>query len=419
MIRAAIMALGIVMAYATQLTVPRLPIGYAELFLSLWIILSIGRVLAGGRLEASPALTRFAGFWVLLTFALGVGAIVGYLTTTLPLAPVLHDTFAYLLVVCMTCLAVAEPEADRQLRRTGWWVLAFANAAFAWQVGLGWGWVHQSGVEPWFWDRFKGWSDNPNQLAIYCALFAPLAMHLATTTSNQWGRLLGLCTLVMAFYVGRLTKSDTFLYATVLTYLIFLGLRLRTWLAAEGGKSSLCRQIAVLFFIGCLPLAVSITPYALDQVSNVEDYAMSLTKDRGGEATEETAALRLYLWSQALEYGLRSGSLGLGPGPHLERPPITDKQFLPRPFEAHSTVLDVYTQGGLVAVLALAWIVGSATLSAWRAKLDALLALVASIVVFSIPHLIIRHPIVWYALSICLVAGTPRAIPATVPQRGY
>jgi hypothetical protein len=81
--------------------------------------------------------------------------------------------------------------------------------------------------------------------------------------------------------------------------------------------------------------------------------------------------------------------------------------------------LDVYTQGGLVAVLALAWIVGSATLSAWRAKLDALLALTASIVVFSIPHLIIRHPIVWYALSICLVAETPRAIPATVPQRGY
>jgi len=82
-------------------------------------------------------------------------------------------------------------------------------------------------------------------------------------------------------------------------------------------------------------------------------------------------------------------------------------QFLERPFEAHNTILDLYLQGGLVAVIALLWIVGSAAMSAWRARYDALLVLVASAAVFSIPHLIIRHPIVWFALTFCLVAGTP------------
>lgn len=419
MIRDAFLACGVAMSYASQLTIPRLPFGYSELFLVLWIMLSIGRVLVGGRLTVTPALTQLACFWLVLTLALAVGTIVGYLSTVLYLDGLLHDTFAYILLVGITCLTAAEPDADRHLRSSGWWIIAIANVGFVIQLGLGWGWIHQSGVDPWYWDRFRGWSDNPNQLALYCALFGPLALHLATTTSNGWARFLGICSLILTFYVGRLTKSDTYLYTTILTCLIFLGLRARTWLTTGGDKVSLSRQIALLFMVGFVPLAISIAPYALTEVASAENFAKSLTKDKGGDATVETAELRLYLWNEALDEGARSGSLGLGPGAHLDTPPVEDQQFLPRPFEAHSTVLDLYTQGGLIAVLALVWIVGSAALSAWRAKLDALLALVASIAVFSMPHLIIRHPIVWFALTICLVAGTPGTIPATVRQWGH
>jgi hypothetical protein len=415
MIRDALLALGVVMAYATQLSVPGLPIGYAELFLTLWIGLSIGRILAGGSVEASPALAQIAGFWLVLTFTLAVGATVGYLTAVLFLAPVLHDTVAYVMLAGITCLAAAEPDAERRLRHVSWWVVAFANAGFVWQIGLAWGWVHQPGLDPWFWDRFCGWSDNPNQLALYCAICGPLALHLATTTSSRWGRIVGLCCLIPTFYVGRLTKSDTYLYATILACLIFLGLRLRTLLAA-GARPGISRQLAVLLVIGCLPLAVAMTPYALTEVVNAEDFAKSLTKDKGGEATAESAELRLFLWSEALDKGMASGSLGLGPGPHLERPPITDLQFLPRPFEAHSTFIDLYTQGGLIAAFALVWLGGVAAVNARRAKLDALLALLAAIAVFAIPHLIIRHPIVWFSLTICIVAETGRAIPTTVRQ---
>jgi hypothetical protein len=416
MIRDALLALGIVMSYATQLAIPGLSIGYAELFLALWIVLSIGRVLAGGRLEPSTALTQLVAFWLVLAFTLGVGAIVGYLTTVLFLAPVLHDTLAYALLVGITCLTVAEPDAERRLRSIGWWIIAFANAGFAWQIGLAWGWVHQPGVDPWYWDRFCGWSDNPNQLALYCAIFGPLALHLATTTGSRWGRLLGLCSMISTFYIGRLTKSDTYLYATILASLIFLVLRLGALFAARSETPGLLRQLAALLVIGCLPLAVAMTPYALTQVSNAEDFAKSLTKDKGGEATAETAELRLYLWSEALDKGMMSGSLGLGPGPHLERPPITGLQFLPRPFEAHSTIIDLYTQGGLIAVLGLVWFGGMAAINAWRAKMDTLLALLASIAVFAVPHLIIRHPIVWFSLTMCLVTKTGRTIPMTVHQ---
>ena len=304
MIRDALLAAGVAMPYAVQLTIPGMPVGFGELFLSLWIMLSIGRLIAGGRLEAGPALIRVASFWLIMMFALGIGALVGYLTAVLYLSAPLHDIMAYLLLASVTCLAAAEPDADRNLRRTAWWVLAIANACFAIQLGLGWGWIHQSGVDPWFWDRFQGWSENPNQLALYCALFGPLALHLATTTSNPWGRLAALGSIVLIIYVGRLTKSDTYLLTIILTCLIFLGLRVRTWLTTGNGKVSLSRQVVLLLMVGSLPLAMSMTPYVLKDLSSVEDFAKSLTKDKGGEATAETAALRVSLWQHALRKGV-------------------------------------------------------------------------------------------------------------------
>lgn len=410
MIRDALLALGVVMAGATQLNVPGSPFGYGELVLTLWIILSIGRILAGGHIEFTPALAKLASFWLVMTATLAFGTIVAYFTTILYSVGLIHDTEAYLLLASITCLAAAEPDTDRHLRRCAWWLIAIANPVLAIQVIQGWGWIPLAGVEPWYWDRFRGWSENPNQLALYCAIFGTLALHLATTTSNRWRRFLGIASVFFTFYVGRLTKSDAYLYTSILTCLTFLGLRIRTWLNTAGAKVSLSRQALLLLLIGSLPLAASITPYVLSEAGILESFAKSLTKDKGGDATAETAELRLYLWNTALEDGARSGSVGLGPGPHVDRPPTREKQFdfLTRPFEAHNTILDLYTQGGFISVLVLAWIVGAATMSAWRAKLDALLALMVSIVIFSMPHLIIRHPIVWFALTFCLVAGPPR-----------
>ncbi|TKB23769.1 MAG: polymerase, partial [Mesorhizobium sp.] len=48
MIRDAILACGLAMTYAVQLDIPGSPLGIGELLLVLWIMLSIGRVLAGG-----------------------------------------------------------------------------------------------------------------------------------------------------------------------------------------------------------------------------------------------------------------------------------------------------------------------------------------------------------------------------------
>jgi len=67
------------------------------------------------------------------------------------------------------------------------------------------------------------------------------------------------------------------------------------------------------------------------------------------------------LWRQAIDRGLESGMLGLGPGPHLQIPPSivagrvstgAEPVNIGHPiqngtanFEAHNTILDLFTQG--------------------------------------------------------------------------
>ncbi|WP_204312855.1 hypothetical protein, partial [Stenotrophomonas maltophilia] len=66
---------------------------------------------------------------------------------------------------------------------------------------------------------------------------------------------------------------------------------------------------------------------------------------------------------------------------------------------------------------ALLWLGGSAAALALRARLDALVALIASLAVFSISHFILRQPVVWFAVTLCVAAGSTRALTAPILQR--
>jgi hypothetical protein len=405
MILNALLAFGIVMSSATQIVVPRIHSTFGELALVLWILLSLGRTLAGGQLHFTPALARLGSFWLGLAMLSCLGVVIGFLTKVLYAPYVLHDTMAYVLLAFVTCLSAAKPDAARHLRECAWFVVAFANVTFVIQFGLGFGWLHLSSVSPWYWDRFRGWSQNPNQLALYCALYGPLALHLATTSGKPLAKAGGLIALALPVTAGLMTKSDTYAITAILTCFIFAGLRLRTWLTSGSAGAATRRQLVILLLLASAPLALSLAPYATGDFGGL---AKSVTRDRGGIGIEETTERRRQLWSEALQRGLKSISLGLGPGPHLEIRPVNEPLYQVTPFEAHNTFLDLYTQGGLLAVFLLLWIGGSAAMFAWRAKLEALFALAVTLTLFAVPHLIVRHPVVWFAITLCLATGSAR-----------
>ncbi len=113
--------------------------------------------------------------------------------------------------------------------------------------------------------------------------------------------------------------------------------------------------------------------------------------------------------------------LGLGPGPHLEIPLslVTARkgEILPKyvdtppmngtpNFEAHNTPIDLFTQGGLLAVVSLVWISATALLKSYTARLAGLTTLLCGVSVFGLGNLIIRHPLFWFTVALCLVPWT-------------
>lgn len=408
MIGSGLLALGLVLGTASQLRLPGVPLGIGEVCLVVWLGLASLHVLTSSKICNPTALLWLLAFWAFFIFIQSFGAFLALLRPEI-IDPelVVHDIFAYLLVAAVTCLVAATMRPEGTLRQSLWFLIGFWIIAMAAQLALGWGYFSISSVNPWYWDRFRGWSENPNQLAIYCAVLTPLSLHMALT-AKRFGRLVAGLSCIATFVVGRLTKSDTFLISMSLSIPLFTALRLRSWLTSTEHRRRLRFAAAAIAMIAIVPLSLSLLPYGVATANDVEGLAASMMKDRGGEATKATANLRLSLWQDALHAGLESGSLGLGPGPHLEKPTgITDKG-VPLPVEAHSTLLDVFTQGGLLGVLAIFSLLAGTLMLLLRARLDALAVLIFALAIFSISHFILRHPTVWFAVTLGLVLGSVR-----------
>ena len=408
-----LLAAGIALSTASQLRIPSLALGPGDISIAMWIGFTILTIAMGKVRPHRAALLTFIVFWSVFAFAQSVGACVGYMTDDkLNFPDVLHDSVAYLLMAAMTCLAAATTPVN-SLPRIEWLLVAFSTLGLTVQVLAGWGVLPPYAFDPWYWDRFRGWSENPNQLALFCAIITLLSLHLAAQ-SKTGPRLLALLCAAVALVAGRLTKSDTFLIAMLVSGLVLVVLRVHDWMTIRDNVVSLRYAAALCIALSIVPLGLSLTPYVFADSLSMERFALSFSKEQGRQATEKTANLRLHLWNDALSRGVRAGALGLGPGPHLDRP--EGVRSLPDPFEAHSTVLDTFLQAGLLGVFALVWIVGSAGVAAYVAKTNTLVALVGAIVVFGIPHLIIRHPIVWIALAICFLSKPQTASRPSLAQ---
>lgn len=405
MIRDALLAFGVAQSSATQWRLAGLPLGVGDLSIVLWITICLFDVLAGRATPQIEALYRLGSFWIVFAFALSIGALVGFIVEyQVWLSQTLHDTLAYLLMATTSCLAVATADAPRRFRRMAWLLMLFSNIGIGIQIAAGWELIHLPSVDPWFWDRFRGWSENPNQLAINCCILGLLAVHLAVS-SKGFFRLLGLLASIGPLVAGRLSKSDTFISVMIFSGVTLLVLQLYRSLSTGKFRSDLRYSYLLLAALFIVPMTVSLLPFAKAGTSDAESFALSLAKDKGGLASEQTLDLRLHLWNEAAEMGVRSGALGLGPGPHLDPPPNASAENRSKPFEAHNTPLDVFLQAGIIGLAALFAFLASTAALLYRAQLYSLFVLVLAITIFSSAHFIIRHPIVWFALALCVSTG--------------
>jgi O-antigen ligase len=392
-----LLAFGLLLSTATQLRFGDTPFGPGELCLAVWLGLALC-LQAGRPVSASnAALTRVVTFWLILIVAESVGAIVGFATELFFDTPnIIHDVIAYFFLFGLAVAMALELTSEPRRRRVTWLIVLLGAASLSLQVVQAYGLIRLPiGVEPWYFDRLTGWSDNPNQLGLVAALLALLSMHLAETATARMEMIAAAACAVIAFAVGVLTKSDSFTLGILAAGAVFLAIKSSLWLATFKRGLTFRAALVSLALLGLPVLAVGAIPLVPAAVERLDARSEALyNEDSQGD-------LRFQLWAEAFEKGMGAAMLGLGPGPHLMRKAW--KRSPPAKFEAHNTPLDLFVQGGLLALLAIAGLYASLLLATTRARLPALAALSCAFVVFSMFHFIIRHPIFWFGVVLCLL----------------
>jgi hypothetical protein len=412
------------------------PIGPGEIGLALWLLLTLTREIARLGPPLTPALSRLLTFWIVFALAMCVGTMTEYAIGDVH-DPVwfFHDVIAYFIVAGVSCLTVVEPGAGSRLHRVAWLLTTLGALWLLFQVALGWDVVRVGKLDPWEGNlRLRGFYDDSNTLGLVCAVIAPLSLHLAETAFRPREKIAALMCMIVAIVVGRLTLSDSFMLVLIAASPIFVALTIRSWLLSLERKLTL-RSASAWIVVLALPLIlVSVVPLGVTIAAQARRLAIGMTREgetgESGQA-EKTADLRFQLWKEAILRGTESGMLGLGPGPHLRIPPSiwegrletenasdnvgNHPQLKIAPnFEAHNTYLDLFLQGGLVAVSDLVWLVATTLLMTYRANLNALTTLLCGLAIFSAFHLVVRYPLVWFAIAFCLVTGVKTLQPSSV-----
>ena len=428
-----LLALGLLLSTASQLRLAGLPIGPGEICLLIWVVLMLGREVARLGPPLTPALSRLLIFWSLFVVAQTLGTAVGAAIGDRHDPELfLHDVLAYPLIAAVSCLSVVQPGAGARLHRVAWLFTTLGSACLAFQLIVAWGLVDAPFIDPWYWERLRGWSQLPAQLALLCIVLGLVSLHLVGTTVRLGPKIVAIACAILPIYVGRLTQADTFSLVLVAGGPIFVAFKFREWILSAGHELTLRSAAVWVFLLGAPLLLVSLVPLGSEIAEHAGGLAKELTKNGGKDADQE-AQLRLQVWSNAIGRGLEAGMLGLGPGPHLDIPPVlvaarqveNEPKNIEHPqlssapnFEAHNTLLDLFVQGGLLADLSFVWLLATSFLNTCRARAASLTTLVVGLFIYGLFTLIIRHPVFWFAISLCQVAGvetvaSPSVRPAT------
>jgi hypothetical protein len=411
------LALGMLLAMTTQFRSETSFAGPGEILLASWIAGMLACKFIRSEWVVTRASMEISAFWAIFAFALCLGMIRTIASGVHFDASLgLHDIVADGLVAVICLMLTLGPAAAQRVRRIQWAIVISGTVLLVLQLANAAGLFVFTEIDPWYWDRMRGWTSNPNQFALLCLLMAFFSLHLADVESGS-RRAFAIFCCALAVVGGWQAKSNAYVIVVVAGLGFFLTAKASRWLLRLERQ-----QIPALSFsaaAGALVVYVAlVTLPVISEGGNLLPDASGLARDSRNEL--EDSSVRFELWKQALQRGADSWLLGLGPGPHLEIPNIVlagrrsgnEPMNMQHPtaglapnFEAHNTLLELFVQGGLLAVCAYLWIVGLGLWRAWRAGTDGIVAALLAINAFGSFHVVFRHPFVWFLVCGALVSA--------------
>lgn len=382
-----LIAVAVLLTTATQLRPDGIPVGMGEILLVVWMLWRILVVavnpISSGRYDAAQLLIVF---WLIFMSVLVLALAISYSRGTWDEAGAAHDFIALILSAVFSVLLV-QSFADQNRARIFCRSLFLASAivlVLLLLLAAGRGTVF--GVNPWYAAfRFTGWSLNPNQLGL---LLAPLPFlsiwALQSGTESKAVKTVGLSVLVVA---GVLCLSDALFLSWGTAGVFLAGVYWLKSIARRGGTRKLAFLTVVLLPSVMLVAIIWATTGLIGQIVEV---AVGAYENRG------QGSLRLLIWSHGYEAFSESPFIGHGPGSFAGIAGAFDG------FEAHNTFVDIATKSGLVGLSAYVSLILAIHVRLLRTGQFLLLGAFASVTVFSIFHYVLRQPIYWAVVVVCL-----------------
>lgn len=420
------LALGVLLSASSQLRASSLPVGPGEILLGAWVFCMLVREASRGGPPITRPLCAILGFWAVFWLTQSVGLINALaLREEHDTSLLIHDLVALALVCAVSCLALADSDAGIRLRRTAWLTCIFAAVFLTLQLVTALPVLEGVGFDVWYWDRFRGWSENPNQLSLLCSVLVLICFYLFETSPQESGKIAATVLVVFPTLTGFMTLSNSFRVVLVSSSLVIAVLTIGRWLTIRSERLSF-RSLAAWITVGLAP-ALALSLMLATSGPGGDSKTIATEFSRGNDATADEAALRFDLWTTAWERSLDASLVGLGPGPHIPPPPrfvaymkrahgggpdrlgtMPTVGTAPN-FESHNTFLELLLQGGHLLLCAYLVLLTGMVAANARAGCVTLAALVTSLAIYGAFHVILRNPVVWFGFVLALTALADRA----------
>lgn len=374
---------GAVLSTATQLRFGPIPFGPGEALILLGVLASLGDRVQSRRAAEPVPHTEFLVFWLLAAALFALGAFSGSLIGADPGPTANHDRYAYLFVAVF-CVAM-ESSSGRNPTH-GLLLLVYAATVLLLITGLSALLAREiAGMQLWYQViRLRGFSDNPNQLALLAIALPFLCWQMLHDDRIAARRLTWLVSMVV-LGIGILTWSDALIVswcaAMIVTFSILAVRRLR-------------RLQSPMTALMLIAIATAVVSALL--IAGVLGWFGSKVLVLGQDAYEsaDQGSVRLALWRNAIEALWQSRMLGLGPGAHAG---------LLGPFErleAHNMFLDWGAASGIGGLVLLCAVLCIALLRCVSAAKWHLVGALIGLTTFGVFHHTLRQPLFWC----CLIA---------------